>query len=472
MHAVLNWLWQGTLVALALLGMLHLMGRTRANVRYVVCWVTLLFVVALPAIPWLLSQGPTTDVLPLLPAEAVVSVPDTWWTSGAIVGVLWSAWVLVHAVRLASAMVALRRARGHARPFPAQFESALAHWRAARTSGRRPRLVLSDAVSAAAVLGGGAPVIAVAPSLLTTLDAADLDRVVIHEWSHVQRRDDLLDLLQVVIRMVAGWHPAVRWIDRRLQIEREVACDEMAVAVTGSPKSYAACLLTLAGVTREVRMPLAAPAARGARSLPLRVTRIVSASSPLSPVRSRALAGSVVSALGAVALAAGGSNFVAPEVLALPFASAPPATAIRPPQPLVPPPSGQMTVTAAMPAAARPPAAAARPRAEAAAPSSSSSPQREAPVAAPPPAPAHPPAQSTIAPVTPESPDAEPATRGPEAAPRPDGASTSLPVASAAASPWAEASDGGRVIGRKSKEAGLATAGAFTRLARRIAGSF
>jgi hypothetical protein len=38
--------------------------------------------------------------------------------------------------------------------------------------------------------------------------------------------------------------------------------------------------------------------------------------------------------------------------------------------------------------------------------------------------------------------------------------------------PWASAADGGKTIGRKSKEAGIATAGAFTRIARRFAGSF
>ena len=36
-------------------------------------------------------------------------------------------------------------------------------------------------------------------------------------------------------------------------------------------------------------------------------------------------------------------------------------------------------------------------------------------------------------------------------------------------SPWASAADGGKTLGRKSKEAGVATAGAFSRMARRVA---
>ena len=39
-------------------------------------------------------------------------------------------------------------------------------------------------------------------------------------------------------------------------------------------------------------------------------------------------------------------------------------------------------------------------------------------------------------------------------------------------SPWSAAAAGGAAIGRKSKDAGVATAGFFTRFARRVAGSF
>jgi hypothetical protein len=39
-------------------------------------------------------------------------------------------------------------------------------------------------------------------------------------------------------------------------------------------------------------------------------------------------------------------------------------------------------------------------------------------------------------------------------------------------SPWTAAAAGGVAIGRKSKGAGVATAGFFTRFARRVAGSF
>ena len=53
-------------------------------------------------------------------------------------------------------------------------------------------------------------------------------------------------------------------------------------------------------------------------------------------------------------------------------------------------------------------------------------------------------------------------------------APTDLPHAAVedSKSAWGAAADSGTAIGRKSKEAGVATAGVFTRFARRVAGSF
>ena len=42
MDAVLNWLWQGSVVAVASFVMLLALERARANVRYLVCWAALL----------------------------------------------------------------------------------------------------------------------------------------------------------------------------------------------------------------------------------------------------------------------------------------------------------------------------------------------------------------------------------------------------------------------------------------------
>jgi len=112
-------------------------------------------------------------------------------------------------------------------------ELRMHRWTEMRTKGRPVQMVISDRVRSAAVLIGAPPTIALAPALLKHLDDDHLDCVAIHEWAHVQRRDDIGLLVQMLVQVVAGWHPAVWWLDRQLSIEREVACDEIAIGVTG-----------------------------------------------------------------------------------------------------------------------------------------------------------------------------------------------------------------------------------------------
>src|SRR5215831_149036 len=122
MDAVLNWLWQGCVVAVASFVMLRVLDRAHANVRYVVCWAALGLIVALPVLPWLQSTTPP-DPLPSARGAAIVSLPNSWWTSAVVMLAGWTTWAAVCTVRFVSAVVALRRARVSGRTFPLHVES-------------------------------------------------------------------------------------------------------------------------------------------------------------------------------------------------------------------------------------------------------------------------------------------------------------------------------------------------------------
>lgn len=478
MDAVLNWLWQGGVVAMALSVMLVALRRARANVRYVVCWVAALVVVGLAAFPSLQSAAPV-EIAAIPQYDAIVALPDAWWTSTNVMFGAMVLWASVHLLRLTWAIAAIRRARRRSRPFPAHLESNLPHWRRIRFERRQARLVLSDSVTRAAVLGWGSPVIAVAPSLVRTLDADDLDRVLIHEWAHVQRYDDVVNVLQIALRIVAGWHPALWWIDRRLHAEREIACDEMTVAVSGSAKSYAECLMKLSSMEDAPQRVQMAPAVFTRSGLRARVVKIVSPDRPIAPLWSRLRAAAIVVVLCMLSAAVGSVTLVEVTTLAAPVISAatntPSASADRP---------IAVRRSASAPDAQRAPSRrtarsslAQQPTREQTAPAQQSAPQSTVsqgshdsePVAAadtsnaPHVTEVEPQAISNAAPVVPVV-----SGFSRTAPPPPDPPTVTAQVESA----WSGAAAGGTAIGRKSKEAGVATAGAFKRLASRIAGSF
>jgi D-alanyl-D-alanine endopeptidase (penicillin-binding protein 7) len=466
MDAVLNWLWQGGVVAVALRLMLFALERASANLRSAVCWAAMLVVIALPALPVLQATPALPDALRATSGDALVWLPDAWWTSTLVILAAWTLWASIQIVRFVSAIVAIRRARAGSRRFPLHAESVLSHWRRVHRDGRSATLVLSDAVTTAAVLGWGSPMIAVAPSLVKTLEADELDRVLVHEWAHVQRRDDLVNILQIVVRIVAGWHPALWWIDDRLQIEREIACDEITVAVTGSPKSYAQCLMKLASLRGIPAAMRTAPAIFTPSSLRARVVKIVSPHASIAPAWSRSIAAAVVTALCLISVAVSGLNFVEATASAMPMAV--PSRLLATPDrvaPIAPPTRSSEMLSDRSPRLTMAGAQSAqRPTAEA--PAAGSTPRTEP--AAPPTTDAESVVESTLA----------AQSRVHSVALEQIPAVTPIPLeradvmAEEPPSPWSVAAAGGTALGRKSKAAGVATAGSFSRFARRVAGSF
>jgi beta-lactamase regulating signal transducer with metallopeptidase domain len=312
---LLNWLWQGCVLAVATALALRLLQRARAKARYALCWASLIAVLLLPLFSFQLPApgfqlpGPSLQdsglqltgspvrrfsSFPLPP----LSLPRAWWTSWTTVMALWTLWIIISCVRAVRDVVWMRQLVSNSQAFPNAVESRLASWNRVRTCGPPTRLVVSGELRTAAVVGCGLPVIAVAPALLDRLTFDELDAVVLHEWAHVQRRDHLLNLGHAAARAVAGWHPAVWWLERQMRIEREAACDEIAVGITGSPKGYAASLATLAGLMPARVHVLPAVGALSSPGLRSRVMRILAHKTLLSAGRSTGAATIVVLVLG------------------------------------------------------------------------------------------------------------------------------------------------------------------------------
>ncbi|HEY7441160.1 MAG TPA: M56 family metallopeptidase [Vicinamibacterales bacterium] len=247
MDALLNWLWQGCAVTVAVGIAVTLCKRLSATTRYQVWWATLVLVLALPAFRTLgaaLLPAPE-QTLGVGSPSPVLILPLPRWPLAALV-IAWLVWVGVLFSRAAAAFRRVQHLKRTCTPFPTDREAQLDHWTAIRASGRQVRLVVSDHVRYAAAIGLRSPVIAVAPVVLHELDDEDLDRILVHEWAHIQRRDDIARVFQLLVNVLVGFNPAVWWIDRRIEIEREVACDDRVIQITGCRTAYAKSLMRLA----------------------------------------------------------------------------------------------------------------------------------------------------------------------------------------------------------------------------------
>lgn len=486
MDHVLNWLWQGLAIALATFVLLRLLERSRAAQRFVLCWAALLTVLLLPAIAvWPAYLSTDVPIQPAVVSQAtVLSVPHAWWTSGPLMIALGVLWFALFTVRLSDALLKLRSARAACRPFPAAVESRLRHWTRLSGSGRRTRLALSEGTGSAAVLGCGSPVIAVSPALVQLLSDDELDQVVVHEWAHVQRRDDLLNLAQLAAHAFAGWHPSVWWLDRRLLLEREMACDETVVALTGSPKAYASSLTRVAFLSANRRARLASVGALSSPALTRRVVRILARANPLSSGWSLTAAGVAVVVLFAMSFTVGGMRLVR---------IAPPSSAFQPRAQAAMPKSVQGIHSEE--AASADQRGGARESANGPVPSRATASPRSRRTTVPPslPAPPETPSTSPVAsrtaalvveetnqvPISSTSlvlavndhPGAGTALAPTDVSPY-SAATTQSSTDVRPASPWDAAAGAGVAIGRTSQRAGVATATFFTRIGKQIGRSF
>jgi hypothetical protein len=133
---------------------------------------------------------------------------------------------------------------------------------------------MSDRVSGPCALGFVHAVILLPRRLVDQLSDAELDQVIAHEHAHLHRYDDWTNLLQCGITAAIGIHPAIWLIARRLDLEREAACDDRVVAKTGLPDAYANCLARVATLLFAARHDDSALAPAVARSSALLRTRV------------------------------------------------------------------------------------------------------------------------------------------------------------------------------------------------------
>lgn len=206
----------------------------------------------------------------------VLPAPPRWLIVAAVS--LWGAFVFVALVRLAGEARAAARIVRAALPVSDDVVARWAAVAAARRRGRRVRIVSAD-IRGACAIGIVRPSIVVSRSLLEQLDDAETETIVLHEQAHLQRYDDWTQLLQRIVLAVTGFHPAVRWISRQIEIEREAACDQLASRGSGSPITCARALARAAEIStrcpaRTIRMAPGASLDDG--GLQGRVTRLLS----------------------------------------------------------------------------------------------------------------------------------------------------------------------------------------------------
>ncbi len=256
---LIHFLWQGVfigmLLALALWFAPHTDDARRSAYRYTVAVLGLLLLLAAPVLTfcwqWLGDDTPMAghagDVN--IAVLAVIDGVRGWHFSPVMLrGVLalWAAGVTWFALKMLLAWVALQylqRTQVQATP---QWVARELETLVEQMSILRPvRLIVSGVINTPMTTGWLRPIIILPSTLLVNMQFEQLRLLLAHELAHIRRHDYLTNIVQNMARILLFYHPAVHWVCRILDEERELCCDHMAVDCSGSRLQYAKALLSL-----------------------------------------------------------------------------------------------------------------------------------------------------------------------------------------------------------------------------------
>ncbi len=174
----------------------------------------------------------------------------------------WLAGVLILSLRQLGGWVLTRRVLKFARPITdSALQNRLAELAKALKLRRAVKFVQSTLADVPMVIGVFRPVLILPVSLLTGLTPAQCDAILAHELAHIRRYDFLLNLMQVMIETLLFYHPAIWWISRRIRLDREFCCDDIAAQFNGYRLALAEGLAVIEATRLEKNVaPLAVTA--------------------------------------------------------------------------------------------------------------------------------------------------------------------------------------------------------------------
>ncbi len=241
---ILNALPDGFLIALFVWALLRVLRRQNSGTRFAVWFLALLAVAALPVLGGSGVGGASRMSASLSGSlRPVVAIPGRW---ALFVFLAWAAGVGVAMARLAAGLWHLRQLRRSCTlVVAADLDPVVRKTVEVIGASKSVTVATSECVRVPAAIGFWKRTIVLPAWALRELPPEDLNVILLHEFAHLRRGDDWTNLIQKIVRALFFFHPAVWWIENRLSVEREMACDDAVLAETANPRGYATCLVSL-----------------------------------------------------------------------------------------------------------------------------------------------------------------------------------------------------------------------------------
>jgi beta-lactamase regulating signal transducer with metallopeptidase domain len=258
--AVLHSTWEGAVAAFFIWGLRAFTKESAADIRYMAGMVTMVGLLAAFIGTFLyyfsLGAGAAESTISLLGLSnavgAAAATPEALsplsvvLNSTNIIGATWAACFAILGARYLAAFRLTHKLRKTGlSDLPSVWQHRFAVL--AKKCGANPKTqaFISEHVSSPITFGFFKPIVLVPAWFFTGMDADQCEAVILHELAHIRRHDFLTNILQILIKTVFFYHPAVQYISKGIDADREHSCDDIAVTMTNNPESLARALGTI-----------------------------------------------------------------------------------------------------------------------------------------------------------------------------------------------------------------------------------
>nr|MDA3818451.1 M56 family metallopeptidase [Prolixibacteraceae bacterium] len=268
---IIHSLWQGILVAGAIIVIFSLMHRNSAQVKYLIGYSGLLLMLGWSAITFVNAYEYASEKnalkqnLTSTPGFAKVYLEEQLSKRGAvdnqtagnainmnmiklrsffqrnfhIVVLFWIAGFLFLVFRMAGGLLLHHKLKTRRLiAVDEKWMDTITEYATRLNIKRKVEAFFSPFVKSPLTIGAFKPVILFPVAAFTGLSVRDVEAILAHELAHIARRDYLFNIIQSVIGLIYFYHPGVWLVSSLINAERENSCDNIAIGLTGDKKGY------------------------------------------------------------------------------------------------------------------------------------------------------------------------------------------------------------------------------------------
>ncbi|MBX7170644.1 MAG: hypothetical protein K1X72_06770 [Pyrinomonadaceae bacterium] len=306
---LLHSLWQIAFVAVILIAALRVLRESSANFRYFASVSALCLSLILPIATFLYLSGNTSNsaitavtqtspnvrieqsipnlktenfqntsqISPIISENIAMTSPSPKIDFLPILVGVWLIGVLFFSIRLAGGIWTIhlyktRKVSKVEKHWQEKFDEICKNLQISQ----KVRFLQSKMVEMPVVIGWLKPVVLVPASAFLQIPAKELETILIHELTHIKRRDYLVNFVQSMVEILFFFHPCIWWISAKIRAEREFAVDEFVSQLFETERFvYAKALANLE--ESRTTTPILAMAANGG-NLMKRIEKILNGS--------------------------------------------------------------------------------------------------------------------------------------------------------------------------------------------------